>query len=128
MALMLCISFSLRKYEVLSSSGVLVYQYNVPVIEVFEGGKSRCYSGFIDTKKQIYFNRMIKGFNRQEVRHTDTIVKTKLLKWKSVDYISVTQGENEIQVLEKVILFKTTAVSQTHNFNLDSARMFIVSK
>ncbi len=127
-ALMLCISFSWRKYEVLSSSGVLVYQYNSPVIEVFEGEKSRCYSGFIYPKKQIYFDRMIQDFNRQEGRLTDTIVKTKLLKWKSVDYISLTQGENEIEMVEKVILFKTTAVSQTQNFNLDSARMLVLAK
>jgi len=127
-ALMLCISFSWRKYEVLSSSGVLVYQYNSPVIEVFEGEKSRCYSGFIYPKKQIYFDRMIQDFNRQEGRLTDTIVKTKLLKWKSVDYISLTQGENEIQMVEKVILFKTTAVSQTQNFNLDSSRMLVLAK
>ena len=128
MALLVCISFSLRKYEVLSSSGVLIYQYNSPVIEVFEGEKSKCYSGFIDTKKQIYFNRMIQDFNRHEGRVTDTIIKAEMLKRTSVESIALIQGENEIQLVEKTILFKSVTIYQMRKFDLDSARLFIVSK
>ncbi len=128
LALMLCISFSWRKFGVLSSSGVLIYQYNSPVIEVFEGKNSRCYAGFINPKKQIYIDRMIQDFNRHEGRFTDTIIKADILKRNSVEYVSLLHGESEIQLVENSILFKTIAVAQTQDFNLDSARMIVVSK
>ena len=127
-ALLLCISFSWRKFEVLSSSGVLIYQYNSPVIEVFEGKNSRCYAGFINPKKQIYFDRMIQDFNRNEGRFTDTLIKAYILKRNSIEYVSLLHGESEIQLVENSILFKTIAVAQTQNFNLDSARIIVVSK
>ena len=98
------------------------------MIEVFEGEKSKCYSGFIDTKKQIYFNRMIQDFNRHEGRVTDTIIKAEMLKRTSVESIALIQGENEIQLVEKTILFKSVTIYQMQKFDLDSARLFIVSK
>ena len=109
-----------------SSSGVLVYQYNTSVVEVFEGKKSRCYAGFVHPQQQFYFDRMIQDFNRHEGRVTDTIVEAKLLKRNRVEQVSLVKGENEIQLLEKSILIKLEDRRQKEEFSLDSARIFQV--
>jgi len=126
MIFLLCVSFTWNKYDVLRSSGVLVYQYNTFVVEVFEGKKSRCYAGFVRPQQQFYFDRMIQDFNRHEGRVTDTIVEAKLLKRNRVEQVSLVKGENEIQLLEKSILIKLEDRRQKEEFSLDSARIFQV--
>ena len=126
MIFLLCVSFTWNKYDVLRSSGVLVYQYNTSVVEVFEGKKSRCYAGFVHPQQQFYFDRMIQDFNRHEGRVTDTIVEAKLLKRNRVEQVSLVKGENEIQLLEKSILIKLEDRRQKEEFSLDSARIFQV--